>query len=81
MLRVTRLFKLAGSMQGLQAIIQTITFSVGQLSNVVLLLFIILFMFTVLANELFGSVTKGLVISEYKNFRNFHNSLLLLLAI
>jgi len=68
-------------MQGLQAIIQTITFSVGQLSNVVLLLFIILFMFTVLANELFGSVTKGLVVGEYKNFRNFHNSLLLLLAI
>jgi hypothetical protein len=28
-LRVTRLFKLAGSMKGLQAIIQTIVFSIG----------------------------------------------------
>ena len=42
-LRVTRLFKLAGSLKGLQAIIQTIIFSIAQLSNVVLLLFIILF--------------------------------------
>ena len=58
-LRVTRLFKLAGSLKGLQAIIQTIIFSIGQLSNVVLLLFIILFMFTVLAVELFGTITTG----------------------
>lgn len=80
-LRVTRLFKLAGSMKGLQAIIQTIMFSVGQLTNVVLLLFIILFMFTVLANEIFGGVTTGVSIGEDKNFRNFHQAFLLLLAI
>jgi len=82
-LRVTRLFKLAGSLKGLQAIIQTIIFSIAQLSNVVLLLFIILFMFTVLAVELFGNITEGTVIdiNLSKNFRNFHNSMLLLLAL
>ena len=80
-LRVTRLFKLAGSLKGLQAIIQTIIFSIGQLSNVVLLLFIILFMFNVLAVELFGHIKTGEVINEYKNFSNFHKSMLLLLAI
>lgn len=37
-----------------------------------LLLFIILFMFTVLAVELFGAISAGDVIGEYKNFRNFH---------
>ena len=38
-------------------------------------------MFTVLATELFGSITKGQVIDEYKNFHNFHQSMLLLLAV
>lgn len=80
-LRVTRLFKLAGSLKGLQAIIQTIIFSIGQLSNVVLLLFIILFMFTVLAVEMFKNITEGESIGQYKNFRNFHQGMLLLLAI
>lgn len=79
-LRVTRLFKLAGSLKGLQAIIQTIVFSIAQLSNVVLLLFIILFMFTVTAVEIFGTIKTGDVIQEYKNFKNFHQSMLLLLA-
>ena len=79
-LRVTRLFKLAGSLKGLQAIIQTIIFSIAQLTNVVLLLFIILFMFTVLAVELFGNITTGDVIADYKNFRNFHSSIILLVA-
>ena len=38
-------------------------------------------MFTVLAVEIFGTITKGDVIDDYKNFRNFHKSMLLLLAI
>ena len=46
-----------------------------------LLLFIILFMFTVLAVELFGTITTGDVIEDYKNFRNFHSSMILLLAL
>jgi hypothetical protein len=51
------------------------------LGNVVLLLAIILFMFTVLANESFRTVTKGEVIGEYKNFKNFHQAALLLVSI
>ena len=38
-------------------------------------------MFTVLAVEMFKQITEGEVIGEYKNFHNFHNAMLLLLAI
>lgn len=52
-LRVTRALRLASRAQGLQSIIQTITFSITPLTNVVLLLILIFFMFSILGNFLF----------------------------
>lgn len=82
MLRVTRILRLAGKAEGLQAILQTITFSIPALMNVFLLLMLIYFMFSVLGNFLFAQVITGEVVdSEIKNFKNFMNSFLLLFAL
>jgi hypothetical protein len=77
-LRVTRLLKFAA---GLQAIIQTIMFSIPSLANVFGLLMLIFFMFAVSGNFLFGSVKKGDVIGELKNFGDFTSSFILMFAV
>lgn len=81
MLRVTRILRLAGKAEGLQAILQTIMFSIPSLSNVFVLLMIIFFMFAIIGNELFKNVTTGEVISASKNFRTFEKAILLVLAV
>ena len=58
-LRVTRLIKLVGKNPGLQALMATITLSVGALANVFLLLLLVLFIFSILAWFFFGSLTSG----------------------
>jgi len=71
-LRVTRILRLAGKAEGLQAILQTIMFSIPALMNVFALLLLIYFMMSVLGNFLFKNISQGDVIDdEYKNFRNF----------
>lgn len=47
-MRVTRLFKLLAKFKGLQALLQTITFSVGAMINAFALLSLVLFIFSVL---------------------------------
>ena len=49
-LRVTRILKLAGKDPGLQAILQTIQFSIPSLVNVGTLLILIYFMFAIIGN-------------------------------
>lgn len=46
--------------------------SVSSLFNVFVLLMLIFFIMAVLGNTLFFAVTEGDVISDYKNFQNFH---------
>ena len=71
-LRVSRVLRLAGKSKDLQALIQTISMSMGALLNVFALLLIILFMFSILGVFLYSDLTSGDVIdSRYKNFRNF----------
>ena len=48
--------------------------SVDSLFNVLLLLMLIFFIMAVLGNVLFLDVFEGNVISDYKNFTNFHQS-------
>lgn len=70
-LRVARILRLAGRAKNLQAILQTITFSIPALGNVFILLMLIYFMMAVLANFVFYQITDGEVIDpDYKNFRN-----------
>lgn len=81
-LRVARILRLAGKAEGLQAILQTITFSIPALGNVFTLLMLIYFMMSVLANFLFYDVIEGEIIDpEYKNFKNILNSFILLFAL
>ena len=69
-LRVTRVVRLAGKYKNLQTIIETITFSLPALANVLLLLVLVFFMFSVLANYGFKKINSGVVINDVKNFRN-----------
>lgn len=77
-LRVTRLLKFAA---GLQAIIQTIMFSIPSLANVFGLLMLIFFMFAVSGNSLFAEVTRGDAIDDVKNFADFGSAFILLFAV
>ena len=80
-LRVTRILRLAGKYKGLQSLLKTIIMSVDSLFNVFLLLMLIFFIMSVLGNTLFPEVYEGEVISEYKNFTNFHQSFMILFSI
>ena len=55
--------------------------SVDSLFNVFVLLMLIFFIMAVLGNTMFSMVTEGNVISEFKNFTNFHQSFSLLFSI
>lgn len=55
--------------------------SVDSLFNVFLLLMLIFFIMSVLGNTLFPEVLEGEVISDYKNFTNFHQSFMLLFSV
>lgn len=56
-------------------------FSIPSLTNVILLLLLMFFMFSILGNFLFAEVTRGEVIDDLKNFTKFDNAFLLLFAI
>jgi len=80
-LRVLRVVRLAGKAEDLQAIIQTVQFSIPSLMNVFLLLCLIIFMFAILGNFIFYTITEGDVITEYKNYGNALNGFLFLFAL
>jgi len=81
-MRVTRILKLAGKKAGLQAILQTIQFSIPSLMNVVTLLLLIFFMFSIMGNFLFWNIRYGDVLDEeYKNFGNIYTAFLTVFAL
>jgi len=73
--------RLAGKAKNLQAIIQTVQFSIPSLGNVFLLLVLIFFMFAILGNFAFASVKTGEVIGDNKNYVNTVNGILFLFAL
>ena len=79
-LRVSRLFRLLNKYKGLQALIQTITFSLPSLFNVFALLMLVYFIFSVLGVFMFREITQGKLIDpEFMNFKNFGQALILLI--
>lgn len=79
-LRISRILRLIGKSKGLQALIQTIKFSLPPLMNVFSLLMIVFFIYAILGVFLFQDITTGIVINNTSmNFCNFTNSLILLL--
>jgi hypothetical protein len=80
-MRVSRVLRLAGKQKGLLSLIQTISFSIGPLSNVLGLILIIFFMFSILGCFFFGDINEGEVIDDVRNFQDWYNSFLLLFSI
>jgi hypothetical protein len=80
-LRVTRVLRLLGKSEGLKAIMETIMFSIPSLSNVIMLLMLIFFMFSILGNFAFGKILYGKVIDNLVNFTTFDKAFLLLFSL
>ena len=56
-------------------------FSIPSLSNVIILLMLMFFMFSILGNFMFSSIKRGIVINDLRNFTKFDNAFLLLFAL
>lgn len=80
-MRVSRLFKLLNKYKGLQALIQTITFSLPSVINAFALLSLVYFIFSVLAVFFFKDITEGAQLDDYMNFTNFTQSLVMMLRL
>jgi len=80
-LRVSRILRLIGKYEGLQALIQTITFSLPSLLNVFSLLMLIFFMFSILGVFFFKDIKSGDAINETMNFSNFGSAMIMLFRI
>jgi hypothetical protein len=80
-MRVSRLFKLLNKYKGLQALIQTITFSLPSVMNAFALLALVYFIFSILAVFFFKAVTNGTQIDDYMNFTNFTQSMMMMLRL
>ena len=80
-MRVSRLFKLLNKYKGLQALIQTITFSMPSVINAFALLALVYFIFSVLGVFFFKDITSGTQIDGYMNYSNFTMSLMMMLRL
>ena len=82
-LRVTRVLRLVKSLKGLEKLIQTLTWSIGALANVFLLMLIIFMIFAILGCYFYDGITyekyksRFKYINEYYNVDNFYTSFLL----
>ena len=81
-LRVTRVLRLVKSLKGLEKLIQTLSWSIGALENVILLMIIIFSIFSILGVYFYDGIDyknykdKFYVINEYYNLDNFYNAFL-----
>ena len=81
-LRVTRVLRLVKSLKGLEKLIQTLSWSISALSNVILPMIIIFCIFSILGVYFYDGIDyikykdKFYVINEYYNLDNFYNAFL-----
>lgn len=81
-LRVTRVLRLFKSLKGLEKILQTVQWSVQALGNVLILLLLVIFIFSVLGNFIVSFDQKDypgdfVYFDEFFNFDNFYTGFLL----
>ena len=82
-LRVTRVLRLVKALKGLEKLIQTLTWSIGALANVFMLMLIIFCIFAILGCYFYDGITykkyrsSFRYINEFYNLDNFYNSFLL----
>jgi hypothetical protein len=75
--RVTRIIKVISKIEGLEALLSTVTLAIGPVMNVFVLLVLVLFIFSILGVFLFGGISptfEGMAFYQYKNFSHFHNA-------
>ena len=77
-LRVLRILRLLRNLKGLRDLVMTLVFSIPALANVGSLLGLVIFMYAVLAMNIFTYVQHGENLSDERNFETFISSCLLL---
>ena len=78
MCRIGRIFRLVNSAKSLNQYFTTIIVSLPSLYNIGLLLFLLFFIYSVMAVQIFAKVTYGDDYTNRANFRNFGNSMITL---
>ena len=68
MLRIGRLLRLVKKFEGMLKLLQTLVFSLPMAFNILALLLLIFFIYTIIGCSLFGDIPTG---DEYVNFKNF----------
>ena len=77
--RIMRVFRLVKSSQNMRIILDTIVHIIPQVTNIMSLVFLLLFIYSVLGLNLFSTVMYQDFYNTRANFRTFGNSILLLL--
>ena len=80
-LKIGRMFKLIQGAKGLRALFNTFLQSLPAMANVGSLLFLLMFVFSVLGMNLFGELPDGEALTANANFRNFGMGLLTLFRV
>jgi hypothetical protein len=74
-LRVTKVFRVFNFLRPLQRLVVVVSYALPNIVNVLLLLSLIFMIFAILGSFLFGGVNQGVIVDDYTNFHNFHQSL------
>lgn len=77
--RIMRIFRLVKSSQNMRIILDTIVHIIPQVTNIMSLVFLLLFIYSVLGLNLFSTVMYQSSYNNRANFRSFGESILLLL--
>lgn len=77
--RIMRIFRLIKSSQNMRIILDTIAHIMPQVTNIMSLVFLLLFIYSVLGLNLFSTVMYQEHYNSNANFRNFESSILLLM--
>jgi hypothetical protein len=81
-LRISRLFKVFGASNNFQILTRTLLYSLPALVNICALLFLVVFVFSVVGMNLFGEVeVDGEIFNTFQNFRHFGTSMLFLFRV
>lgn len=78
-MRVSRLFRMVKTSEGLRTLLKTLFMSMGNIINTAALLTLILFTFSVAGMSLFGNVPYDEFVDDNVNFRSFYLAMMTLL--
>jgi len=79
--RIGRMFKLVQSAKGLRALFNTFVMSLPAIANVGSLLFLLMFVYSVLGMNMFADLPRGQYLNDSVNFDDFGQGLILLFRV